>query len=66
MIIRLLRPGGVAALVLPNGIFNSASSTFKKLRQIIYDETQIIAVVGLPHWVFFHTGCDVQGSFYFS
>lgn len=65
MIVRLLAPGGVAALVLPNGIFNSPSSTFKKLRQIIYDNTRIMAVIGLPHWVFFHTGCDVQGSLLF-
>jgi type I restriction enzyme M protein len=65
MIIRLLKPGGIAALVLPNGIFNSPSRTFKKLREIIYNETTILAVIGLPHWVFFHTGCDVQGSLLF-
>ena len=65
MIIRLLDEDGVAALVLPNGIFNSPSATFKKLREIIYKETQILAVIGLPHWVFFHTGCDVQGSLLF-
>ena len=65
MIIKLLDEDGVAALVLPNGIFNSPSSTFKKLREIIYRDTEIIAVIGLPHWVFFHTGCDVQGSILF-
>jgi type I restriction enzyme M protein len=65
MIIKLLAPEGVAALVLPNGIFNSPSSTFKKLRKIIFEDTQILAVIGLPHWVFFHTGCDVQGSLLF-
>ena len=65
MIIKLLDDDGVAALVLPNGIFNSPSSTFKKLREIIYKDTQILAVIGLPHWVFFHTGCDVQGSLLF-
>ncbi len=65
MIIKLLKPGGVAALVLPNGIFNSPSRTFKKLREIIYKDTKILGVVALPHWVFFHTGCDVQGSLLF-
>ncbi len=64
-IIKMLRPGGVAALVLPNGVFNSPSRTFQKLRNIIFSETKIIAVIGLPHWVFFHTGCDVQGSLLF-
>jgi type I restriction-modification system DNA methylase subunit len=65
MIIRLLRPGGVAALVLPNGIFNSPSRPFRKLREIVFAETKILAAIGLPHWVFFHTGCDVQGSLLF-
>ncbi|MDX0162457.1 N-6 DNA methylase [Sinorhizobium meliloti] len=65
MIVKLLKPGGTAALVLPNGIFNSPSSTFRKLREIIFDQTTILGVIGLPHWVFFHTGCDVQGSLLF-
>jgi len=65
MIIDVLADGGKAALVLPNSIFNSPSATFKKLRERIFSETKILAVVGLPHWVFFHTGCDVQGSLLF-
>jgi len=65
LIIRLLAPGGIAAMVLPNGIFTSPSSTFKKIRQIIFERTRILAVIGLPHWVFFHSGCDVQGSLLF-
>jgi len=65
MIIQVLAEGGIAALVLPNSVFNSPSPTFKSLRRIIFEETKILAVVGLPHWVFFHTGCDVQGSLLF-
>ncbi len=65
MIIEALKPGGIAALVLPNSIFNSPSATFKQLRERIFKETKILAVIGLPHWVFFHTGCDVQGSLLF-
>jgi type I restriction enzyme M protein len=65
MIINVLQEGGQAALVLPNSVFNSPSSTFKKLRQMIFEQTTILAVIGLPHWVFFHTGCDVQGSLLF-
>src|SRR5262249_37909358 len=45
--------------------FNSPSRTFKKLREAIFSQTRILAVIGLPHWVFFHTGCDVQGSLLF-
>ncbi|UEC42256.1 MAG: Site-specific DNA-methyltransferase (adenine-specific) [Methanothrix sp.] len=65
LIINLLAEGGVAGLVLPNGIFNSQSHHFKKLRDIIYQKCEVIAIIGLPHWVFFHTGCDVQGALLF-
>jgi type I restriction enzyme M protein len=64
-IISLLAEGGIAALVLPNGIFNSQSYQFVKIREIIWSKSEIIAIIGLPHWVFFHTGCDVQGALLF-
>ena len=64
-IIGLLKEGGIAALVLPNGIFSSQGHQFKKIRDLIWQKTEILAVIGLPHWVFFHTGCDVQGALLF-
>nr|VFJ43587.1 MAG: type I restriction enzyme M protein [Candidatus Kentron sp. FM]VFJ44396.1 MAG: type I restriction enzyme M protein [Candidatus Kentron sp. FM]VFK06270.1 MAG: type I restriction enzyme M protein [Candidatus Kentron sp. FM] len=65
MIINLLAEGGTTGLVLPGGIFSSQSYQFEKLREIIWEKTEILAVIGLPHWVFFHTGCDVQGALLF-
>ena len=64
-IIDLLAEGGKGALVLPSGIFNSQSRQFSLLREKIWRQTEILAIVGLPHWVFFHTGCDVQGALLF-
>ena len=64
-IIGLLKEGGVAALVLPNGIFSSQSWQFSEIRNLIWKKTEIMAIIGLPHWVFFHTGCDVQGALLF-
>ena len=64
-IIRLLKPSGVAALVLPNGIFSSQSRQFRTIRSIIRENAEVMAIIGLPHWVFFHTGCDVQGALLF-
>ena len=64
-ILDLLKDGGVAALVLPSGIFSSQSYHFCKLREFIWAKTEILAIIGLPHWVFFHTGCDVQGALLF-
>jgi len=65
LIINLLSKGGMAGLVLPSGIFNSQSYHFKKLREIIRGKCEVVAIIGLPHWVFFHTGCDVQGALLF-
>lgn len=64
-ILDILVEGGRAALVLPSGIFNSQSHQFKKLREIIWEKSEITAIIGLPHWVFFHSGCDVQGALLF-
>ena len=64
-ILDLLDEGGRAALVLPNGIFNSQSDQFSRLRDLIWAKSEVMAVIGLPHWVFFHTGCDVQGALLF-
>ena len=64
-ILNLLKEGGIAALVLPNGIFNSQGSQFRKIRELIWEKSEILAIIGLPHWVFFHTGCDVQGALLF-
>ena len=64
-IIGLLKEDGIAALVLPSGIFSSQSYQFRKIRELIWEKTEILAIIGLPHWVFFHTGCDVQGALLF-
>lgn len=64
-IIDLLKEGGIAALVLPNGVFSSQGHQFQKVRSWIWEKTEVLAIIGLPHWVFFHTGCDVQGSLLF-
>ena len=64
-ILNLLTLQGRAALVLPNGIFNSQSYQFRKVRELLWQKAEIIAIIGLPHWVFFHTGCDVQGALLF-
>ncbi len=62
MIVNLLAEGGTAGLVLPAAVFNARSTPYIKLRQLIWEKCEVVAVIGLPHWVFFHTGCDVQGG----
>jgi type I restriction enzyme M protein len=62
-IIRMLKVGGKAGIVLPLAVFNS--SNMAKLRDYIYKKTKILAVIGLPDFAFFHTGTGVLGALLF-
>ena len=64
-IIRLLDEGGRAGIVLPRSIFENESYSFKKVRQLIYQNCEILAVVGLPKTAFHHTDCGILGDLLF-
>ena len=64
-IIDLLDEGGRAGLVLPRSIFENESHSFKKLREVIFDRTEILAVIGLPKTAFHHTDCGILGDLLF-
>ena len=52
-IVRALKPGGKAFIVVPDGIMNRSND--KKLRDFILDECMIDAVISLPINTFFTT-----------
>lgn len=62
-IIRLLRDGGKAAIVLPQGIFSDKG--LKYARTYIKKHSKILALIALPHWAFRPTGTGVRGSLVF-
>jgi len=62
-IIRLLRPGGKAGIVIPQGIFTNRSLSF--VRDYIMRHAQILAVIELPDWAFIPSGTSVRGSLLF-
>ena len=64
-IIRLLDEGGRAGIVLPRSIFENESHSFKKIRDIIFETCEILAIVGLPRSAFFHTDCGILGDLLF-
>ena len=64
-IIRLLEEGGRAGIVLPRSIFENESYSFKKIRNIIYQNCEILALVGLPKTAFHHTDCGILGDLMF-
>lgn len=57
-IINVLKPGGVCALVLPDGVFNNVS--LKPLREHLLEKCEIVASVDLPENVFKSTGTGCE------
>jgi len=64
-IIDLLADEGRAGLVLPRSIFENDSYSFKRLRQIIFEKCEILAIIGLPRTAFHHTDCGILGDLLF-
>jgi type I restriction-modification system DNA methylase subunit len=63
-ILKVLKPGGVCGIVLPDGVFNNVTSI--KLREYILQNADIIASVDLPENVFKSsgTGCETGILFF--
>jgi len=62
-IIQVLRDGGIAGIVIPQGIFTNRNLT--RVRDYIKRHTQILAVIELPDWAFIPSGTSVRGSLLF-
>ncbi len=52
LFLRLLKPGGRAAVIVPEGVLFSSSKAHKELRRILVEEQKLDAVVSLPAGVF--------------
>jgi type I restriction enzyme M protein len=63
--IRLLKPGGRMAIVLPDGILNNAAKDYVMIRNFIKRECIIKAVISLPQGTFIPYGSGVKASVLF-
>lgn len=52
LILRLIKPGGRAAVIVPDGVLFGSSKAHKQLRQILVEEQKLDAVISLPGGVF--------------
>lgn len=52
LFLRLLKPGGRAAVIVPSGVIESDSSAHRIIRKKLIDENRLEGVIALPHWVF--------------
>lgn len=52
LFLRLLKPGGRAAVIVPDGVLFGSSNAHKTLRKILVEEQKLDAVISLPSGVF--------------
>lgn len=52
LFLRLLKPGGRAAVIVPTGVLFGSTKAHKELRRILVEEQKLDAVVSLPGGVF--------------
>lgn len=60
---QLLKPGGQAAVVLPDGLLTNAS--LQGVRDWILERFKVLAVISLPQFAFAHFGAGVKSSVVF-
>ena len=52
LFLRLLKPGGRAAVIVPDGVLFGSSKAHKELRRMVVEEQKLDAVISLPSGVF--------------
>jgi type I restriction enzyme M protein len=52
LFLRLLKPGGRAAVIVPDGVLFGSSNAHKTLRKMLVEEQKLDAVISLPSGVF--------------
>jgi type I restriction enzyme M protein len=52
LFLRLLKPGGRAAVIVPDGVLFGSSNAHKSLRHMLIEEQKLDAVISLPSGVF--------------
>ncbi|MEN3613884.1 N-6 DNA methylase [Plantactinospora sp. ZYX-F-223] len=63
--VRMLRPEGRMALVVPNGYLGNRSIKYAALREWILRHCRIMVIVALPRFTFKGSGADVSASVIF-
>ena len=52
LIIRLLKPGGRAAVIVPDGVLFGSSTAHKTLRKMIVEDQKLDCIISMPGGVF--------------
>ena len=60
--VKICKPGGRIAIILPNGYLGNRSSKYKLVREWLLKHTKVAAIISLPRFTFKSSGADVSAS----
>jgi type I restriction enzyme M protein len=60
--LKLLKPGGRMAIVLPDSILNNLGKDYLKIREFILKHTTIVAIISIPPGAFVPYGSGIKAS----
>lgn len=63
--VKIAKPGGRIAIILPNGYLGNKSVQHRALREWLLRNTKIVGIVGFPRFTFKKSGTDVCASVLF-
>ena len=62
MCVKICKPGGRIAIILPNGYLGNRSPKYKLVREWLLKRTKVAAIISLPRFTFKSSGADVSAS----
>jgi len=60
--VKICKPGGRIAIILPNGYLGNRSPKYRVVREWILKHTRVAAIISLPRFTFKSSGADVSAS----
>lgn len=60
--VKICKPGGRIAIILPNGYLGNRSAKYRVVREWILRHTKVAAIISLPRFTFKSSGADVSAS----
>lgn len=60
--VKICKPGGRIAIILPNGYLGNRSAKYRVVREWILMNAKVAAIVSLPRFTFKSSGADVSAS----
>ena len=65
VILSMLKEGAIGAAVIPTSVLNAEASSFRRFRDVLLSNAELVAIIGLPEAAFVYTDCGIHGALLF-